>query len=161
ILPGLPDAGPHSAAPHVFHVVVCFALAAALIVAGLLYGPEAEPDTIDGISSGALMAYLLASALVVVASGHASVALIAFALLTAATGAIAWRAPSSTGAVPAAAALAVLVIAEWAVYRQLEHLVAPSGPTGGVVPEPVKAVVELNFMLGAAFAALFGAAGFL
>src|SRR5262249_52094530 len=52
ILPGLPDAGPHSAAPHVFHVVVCFALAAALIVSGLLYGPEAEPDTIDGISSG-------------------------------------------------------------------------------------------------------------
>jgi uncharacterized membrane protein len=161
IIPGLPDAATNSTAPHLFHCVVGFALAATLIVSGLLYGPDAVPDTIDGVSSGALIAYLVAAALVVMASGHATAALICFALLVAAAVAIAWRAPASTAAVPAAAILAVLVLVEWAVDTRFEHLVAPAGPTAGVVPEPVKAQVGLHLMLGAAFAALFGGAGFL
>src|SRR5262249_35417346 len=56
IVPGLTDAALHSSAPHVFHAVASFVLAAALIVAGLAYGPAAAPDTIDGMSSFALIA---------------------------------------------------------------------------------------------------------
>ncbi len=36
---------------HAFHVVVGFALAATLIVSGLLFGPDAEPGKIDPVSS--------------------------------------------------------------------------------------------------------------
>ena len=45
---------------HLFHVVSGFALSAALIVSGLLFGPTAEPGKIDEVSSGAIGAYLLA-----------------------------------------------------------------------------------------------------
>src|SRR5262249_6229241 len=103
ILPGLADAATHATAPHVFHTVAGFALAALMIVSGLAWGPDAEPDWIDGISSGALITFLIAAALVVMASGHDTLALIGFAALVAATAGIAWRAPSSTAAVPAAA----------------------------------------------------------
>src|SRR5215510_15352675 len=92
IVPGLTDAALHSSAPHVFHAVASFVLAAALIVAGLAYGPAAAPDTIDGMSSFALIAYLAAAGLVVMASGHETLALVVFAALVAATVAIAWRA---------------------------------------------------------------------
>ena len=92
VLPGI--AYPHVDAlgAHLFHVVAGFALAAAMIVSGLLYGPQAEPGEIDEISSGALGAYLFAAAmLVVVGSFHDAAALTAFTLLAAATVAIAWR----------------------------------------------------------------------
>ncbi len=160
-LPGLQDAAVHSTAPHVFYVAVSLALAATLIVAGLLYGPDAEPDVIDPISSCALIAYLLPAALLVMASRHDTLALVAFAVFVAACVAIAWRAPSSTAVVPAAAVLAVLVLLEWAVNIPFEHLVAPSGPTAGVVPEPIKGHVGLHLLLGGVFAALFGGVGFL
>jgi uncharacterized membrane protein len=161
ILLGLSDAAAHSAAPHVFFAVVAFALSAALIVSGLAFGPDAVPDTIDGVSSLSLIAFLVAAALVVMASGHDTLALFGFAALVAATVAIAWRAPSTTAAVPAAAVLVVLVLAEWAVDTRFETLVAPAGPTAGAVPEPVQAHFHLHLLLGAAFAALFGGVGFL
>ena len=66
--PGLQNAADVSTAPHVFYAVVCFGLAAALIVSGLAFGPDAEPDAIDGISSLALGAFLTTAALVVIAS---------------------------------------------------------------------------------------------
>ena len=95
------------------------------------------------------------------ASRHDPLALAAFAALVAASVAIAWRAEAAAGAVPAAAVLAVLVIVRWAVDLNLEHLVAPSGPVAGAVPEPPKADVGWHLALAAAFAALFGAAGYL
>jgi uncharacterized membrane protein len=161
ILPGLPDAATHSTVPHVFYAIVAFALAAALIVSGLGFGPDAVPDRIDGVSSMALIAFLTAAALVVMASGHDTLALFGFAGLVAATVAIAWRAPSSTAAVPTAAVLAALVMAEWAVDTRFETLIAPAGPTVGAVPEPVQAHFGLHLLLGGAFAALFGGTGFL
>jgi uncharacterized membrane protein len=161
ILLGLSDAAAHSAAPHVFFAVVAFALSAALIVSGLAFGPDAVPDTIDGVSSLSLIAFLVAAALVVMASGHDTLALFGFSVLVAATVAIAWRVPSTTAAVPAAAVLVVLVLAEWAVDTRFETLVAPAGPTAGAVPEPVQAHFHLHLLLGAAFAALFGGVGFL
>src|SRR5262249_48102201 len=135
-------------------------LAAVLIVAGLAYGPPAPPDAIDTTSSAAVSAYLVAAALVVMASGHDSVAVTGFAALAAAAIAIARRAPAALGAVPVTAALVTLVLAEWAVDMRFEPLILPSGVTAGAIPEPLKASFGLHLALGAAFAALFGAAGF-
>jgi hypothetical protein len=156
-LPGLGDA----LGAHAFHVVVGFALAAALIVAGFLFGPAPSPGDIDGVSSVALIAYLIAVALLVLASRHDPLALGAFAVLVAASVAIAWRTEAAVGVVPAAALLAALVIVAWAVDPNLERLVLPSGPVAGAVPEPAKADVGWHLVLAGAFAALFGVAGYL
>jgi len=146
---------------HAFHVIVGFALAATLIVAGLWYGPSALPGHIDGVSSAALGAYLLAASLLVLASRHDPLALATFAVLAAATVAIAWRAEAAAAAAPAAAVLVVLVFMRWAADLNIEHLVAPSGPVAGAVPEPPKANVGWHLVLGAGFAAMFGGAGYL
>jgi uncharacterized membrane protein len=147
--------------PHLFHVVLGFALATALIVAGFLHGPPAEPGKLDGVSVGALAVYLLGMASIVLASRHEPLALVAFAALATGTVAIAWRTDAAAGALPVAAALAALVIARWALDLDIGHLVAPSGPVAGVVPEPPQADVGWHLALGAGFAALFGGAGFL
>jgi uncharacterized membrane protein len=146
--------------PHAFHAVAGFALVAALIVSGLFYGPPADPGKIDGVSSGAIATYLIAAALIVLASRHDPVALSAFVGLTCATLAIAWRAEAATAAVPAAAVLVVLVMARWALDLDLERYVLPSGPVAGAVPEPPKADVGWHLVLGASFAVMFGAAGY-
>jgi uncharacterized membrane protein len=159
-LPGLGDAALVSTVPHAFYAVACFALAAVFMVCGLALGPDAEPDALDGISWLALAAFLLPAALVTVASGHDTVALAAFWLLAAAAVAIAWRAPASTPGVPVAAVLVVLVLIAWAVEIDVKSLIAPSGPTAGVVPDQGRAHIGLHLIFGGAFAALFGAAGF-
>src|SRR6185369_15373569 len=84
MFPGLDSAATDSLVPHALHAVIGFALAAALLVSGLFYGPDAEPGEIDPISSGALAAYLFAAATLVLASQHDGVALSAFTLLVAA-----------------------------------------------------------------------------
>ncbi len=68
---------------------------------------------------------------------------------------------AATAAVPAAAMLTALVLADWAVQYRFEHLVAPAGPTAGVVLEPAQGFVGLHLALGASFAILFGASGYL
>src|SRR3984957_14823222 len=85
-------------APHVFHVVAGFVLAAMLVVCGLMFGPSAEEGMIEPISSGSIAAYLFGAALIVPASSHADTAMIVFAILIAATWLAAWRAPAATGA---------------------------------------------------------------
>ena len=95
------------------------------------------------------------------ASRHDPVALAAFVALTGATLAIAWRTDAAIAAVPAAAVLAVLVIVRWALDLDVERYVLPSGPVAGAVPEPPKADVGWHLVLGAGFAVLFGAAGYL
>jgi uncharacterized membrane protein len=160
ILPGihLTDLEPLSA--HVAHAGLGYALAAALIVCGLFYGPPGRTGFIDGISSGSLAAYLFAAALVVTAQHHANMPLFAFAVLTAATLAIAWRTEAATAAVPAAAALVVLVMTHWAVETQVPQLVWPSGLTAGAVPEPQTVAYGTQLGFGLAFMALFAVAGF-
>jgi uncharacterized membrane protein len=160
-LPGLEGTRVVALAPHAFHVTVGFALAAALIVSGLLFGPDAEPDRIDEVSSASLATYLLAAALLVLASRHDGLALIVFVILIGATVAIAWRTEAAAGAVPAAVLLVALVFAQYAVNISLDQLVLPSGATAGAVPEPERVFFGTHLMLGAALAALFGAAGFL
>jgi uncharacterized membrane protein len=157
-LPGIADAG--TLAPHAFHVAACYALAALLIVSGLLYGPSADPGEIDPVSSGALVAFLLAAAILVLATRHDPAALVIFIVLIAATVAVAWRTDAATAAVPAAAVLAVLVLWRWALNLDLEHLVMPSGPVAGAVPEPDRSDYGWHLALGTGLAALFGVTGF-
>lgn len=161
MLPGIDDGRADVLMPHAFHALVSFALVAALIVSGLLYGPPAAPGRIEAESSGGLAVYVLAAAFLVLANHHDSLALGVFAALVAATLAIAWRSEAAIGAVPAAALLAALVMWHWAVPLDLETLIAPGGPTAGAIGEPGRAVVGLHLALGAGFALLFGSAGFL
>jgi uncharacterized membrane protein len=159
--PGIEDTRVDGLTPHNFHVVASFVLAAILIVSGFLYGPDAAPGRIDPVSSGALTAFLLASMLLVVTSRHDPVALTTYAALVAATIAISWRAEAAVAAVAAAALLTALVFAEWAIDPNVLHLVAPSGPVAGVVPEPARADFGWHLVLGAGFAIGFGVVGFL
>ena len=161
MLPGIDDFMRDALIPHVFHGIVGYALATALIVSGLFYGPAAEPGKVDGISSGALAGYLLAVALLVVSRNHEAPALYAFAILCAATIAIAWRTEAATAAVPAAAILAALVIAQWAVEVRITSPLAAPGPLAGNIPELPRAAFGSHLWLGGALAALFLAAGFL
>ena len=160
-LPGLQDPRVDWLPPHVFHIVVGFALVAALIVSGLLFGPDAAPGEIDPVSSAALAAYLLGATVMVLASRHDTLALLAFAALVVATIAIAWRAESATAAVPAAGVLVLLVFAEWAVEFNVQQLVLPPGPVAGTVSEPERVFFGTHLALGTILAALFGASGFL
>ncbi|WP_284694257.1 DUF2339 domain-containing protein [Rhodoplanes serenus] len=159
-LPGIAEAAVGTAVPHTVYLVAVFALAAAFTVSGLLLGPEATPDTLDEVSSVALAAVLVPAGLLVMASGHDGVALSGFTLLAALTVGIAWRAPAALGAVPVAAAMAVLVMAEWATETRLDTLIAPAGPVAGAVPEPVRTSFALHLAAGALFAGLFGGVGF-
>lgn len=161
MFPGIDDFVRDALIPHVFHGVVGYALAAALIVSGLLYGPPAVPGKVDGISSGALAAYLLAVAFLVVARNHEAAALYAFAILCVATVVIAWRTEAATGAVPAAAILAALVIAQWAIELRIANPVAAPGPVAGNLPELPRTFYGSHLWLGGALAALFGVSGFL
>jgi uncharacterized membrane protein len=159
-LPCLP-CGPSMVAPHAFHVMSGFVLAALLVVCGLMFGPPAEQGRIEPISSGSLAAYLLGATLIVLASSHADTAIIIFAVLVAGALAVAWRAPSATGAVAAAAAFVFVVFAEWAVRGNPDMLVLPGGPLPGIGPSATDASVTLHLITAAIFAAGFGAAGFL
>jgi uncharacterized membrane protein len=160
-LPGLALLGKIGVAAHAFHVVVGFALVAVLIVAGLLFGPTAEPGKIDAVSSGALAAYLFGALLIVLMSRHDTLALIAFVALTAAVVAIAWRSEAAAAAVPLASVMVALMFLHYSVNVSLEHLVLPSGPTAGAIPDPQTVFYGTHLTLGAGLAALFGAAGFL
>jgi uncharacterized membrane protein len=147
-----------TAAPHLFHAVAGFALAALLIVAGLWFGPAAVPGRIDAVSSGALAVYLAVAALVAVAQDHAAAATVFFAVLAAATIVIAWRTDAAAGALPVAAALSALVITAWPVDPVTSHLIA-SGPGGA--PEPSPASIAWHFVLGVLLAVAFAGSGYL
>jgi uncharacterized membrane protein len=146
---------------HVFHALAGFALVATFLVCGLVYGPPAAPGMIDRLSTLALVVYLLAAAFLVLASRHDPVALTAFVALTVATVAIAWRTEAAAGAVPAAAILAALVMAHWAVHMNVQGLLAPSGPAAPAIPEPERYDYGSHLFLAAGWAALFGTGGFL
>lgn len=152
----LPDVGPFA-----FHVISGFALAAALVVCGFLFGPSAEHDQVEWVSSASLAAYLFGSALIVLASVYANAAIIVFAVLTAATLLVAWRAPAATGAVAPAAAFVGLVFLVWAVRVNPDMLVWPGGPLPGIGPSATDEAVSLHLIVAALFAVAFGATGFL
>jgi uncharacterized membrane protein len=154
------DCGAPMVAPHVFHAIVGFILAALLVVCGFLFGPAIEGDQVEPVSSGSLAAYIFAAMLIVLASGHADTAMIAFAILVAGSLAIAWRAPAATGAIAGAAAFLFIVFAEWAVRGNPDMLVLPGGALPGIGPNATDQSVTLHLTTAALFAAGFGLAGF-
>jgi uncharacterized membrane protein len=156
--PGL-DAGP--VGPLAFHVIAGFSLAALLVVCGFLFGPAIEEGIIEPISSASLAAYVFGAMAIVLASAHADLALITFAILIAATLLVAWRAPSATGALGAAAAFVFIVFAEWAVRANPDMLVLPGGAMPGIGPTAIDSSVTLHLVMAALFAGGFGLAGFL
>jgi uncharacterized membrane protein len=153
--------GPSMIGPHAFHVIAGFALAALLVVCGFMFGPSAEQDQVEPISSGSLAAYLFGATLIVLNSGHADSAMTVFAALVAATLFIAWRAPASVGAIGAAAVLAFAVFAEWAVRGNPDMLVLPGGPLPGIGPAATDSSVTSHLIAAVIFAVGFGVAGFL
>lgn len=158
--PGL-ELGAQLVAPHAFHVIAGVVLASLLVVCGFMFGPTIEDGTIEPISSGSLGAYLFGAMLIVLSSGHADLGLITFTILVAATLVVAWRAPSATGALGAAAAFVFIVFAEWAVRANPDMLVLPGGPLPGIGPVATDSSVTLHLVLAGLFAAGFGIAGFL
>lgn len=160
LFPGL-DTEQVEVAPHAFHVIAGFVLAALLVVCGFMFGPGIEDGEIEPISSSSLGAYLFGAMLIVLSSAHADLALIAFALLVGATLFVAWRAPAATGAIGAAAATVFIVFAEWAVRANPDMLVLPGGAMSGVGPTAIDSSVTLHLATAAVFAAGFGIAGFL
>jgi uncharacterized membrane protein len=160
MFPGIDDTVVDAIAPHAFHAVIGFSGVAAMVVSGGCDGPDAEVGEIDPVSSGALGAYLFAAAALVLARQHDGVALAAFTLLVAGTVAIAWRTQAATAAVPTAAVLAFLVMANWAVSMNFKSLIAAGGPAS-LPPDPNPALYGAHLALGFAFMALFAGAGFL
>ena len=153
--------GPSMVAPHAFHVMAGFILAALLVVCGFMFGPPAEEGQIEPISSGSLAAYLLGATLIVLSSFHADAAMIVFGLLVAGSLFVAWRSDAATAAVGAAAALVFVVFAEWAIRGNPDALVLPGGPLPGIGPNATDGSVSLHLISAAIFAAGFGLAGFL
>ncbi|WP_420965745.1 DUF2339 domain-containing protein [Bradyrhizobium sp. B120] len=151
--------GPEMIAPHVFHVIAGFVLAALLVVCGFMFGPDGKE--IEPISSGSLAAYLFGAMLIVLNSAHADSAMIGFALLTAGSLFVAWRAPAAAGAIVAASAFVFIVFGEWAVRRNVDMLVLPGGAIPGIGPSATDGSVSLHLVTAALFAAAFGIAGFL
>ena len=155
------DCGPSMVAPHDFHVIVGFILASLLVVCGFMFGPEIEPDQVEPISSTSLAAYLFGAMLIVLMSGHADPALIAFAVLVTGTLFVAWRAPAAAGALGAAAALIFIVFAEWVVRGNPDMLVVPGGALPGIGPSATDGSVSLHMSTAAIFALAFGVTGFM
>ena len=155
------DCGLPMVAPHSFHVIAGFGLAALIVVCGFMFGPDAADDKIEPVSSASLAVYLLGAMLIVLASFHDDLALTVFAILIASSLVVAWRAPAATGVVGAAALMLFIVFAEWAVRGNPDMLVLPGGALPGMGPSPTGESVTSHLVTAAIFAGSFGLAGFL
>jgi len=159
--PGIESRAVTELGAHLFHAIAGFALAATLIVAGLLYGPPAERGKIDEISSGALAAYLFVATVLVLTSRHDPLALVVFSALAAAAVGTAWHTTAALGAALAASVLAILVMAQWAAGAPpLDATVMPGGPVRDAIPGPPGTPVGWHLAIGFLYAALFGLRGF-
>ena len=128
LLPGIHDSGVDALAAHLFHVVAGYALSAALIVAGLFYGPSSEPGKIDPLSVDRALG--LSHRRAHPGAGEPARPGGAHRLHRCS------RSPPSpspgardaaAGAVPVAAMLASIVILRWALAPEIAHLIAPAG----------------------------------
>ena len=159
MLVGIPQAG--ALGPHAFDMIVSFALAAVLVVAGFMFGPSAEQGEVEPVSSISLAVFLFGATALVLGYNHADAAMIVFALLVAATFAVAWRAESATGAIAAAALFVFAVFAEWAIRANPELTVMPGGAMPGIGTRADEGSISMHLIAAAGFGAAFGAAGFL
>ncbi|CAN5445014.1 DUF2339 domain-containing protein [soil metagenome] len=147
--------------PHAFDIIVSFALAALLVVAGFMFGPSAEQGRVEPVSSISLGVFLFGATTLVLTNNHADAAMIVFALLVAATFTIAWRAESATGTIGAAAVLVFAIFAEWAVRANPDLAVVPGGPMSGIGTRADDGSISMHLISAAGFGVAFGAAGFL
>lgn len=159
MLVGIPEAG--TLGPHAFDIIASFALAAVLVVTGFMFGPSAEPGQVEPVSSISLAVFLFGATALVLGYNHADAAMIVFALLIAATFAVAWRAESATGAIAAAALFVFAVFAEWAIRANPELTVMPGGAMPGIGTRADEGSISMHLIAAAGFGAAFGAAGFL
>ena len=162
--PGLDDAGASALPAHVFHVVAGFALVAAFIVAGLFYGPRrrARQDRSACRRRARRPICSARHAAGARRAGTTPLALDRFHRCSPSRRvAIAWRTEAAAAAVPVAAVLAVLVMLRWAVDVEFDQLIAPGRPGRTARCRSRDAALGPHLVLGAGFAALFGAAGFL
>ncbi len=157
---GMGDPRPGSLSAHAFSVLAGFALAAAFLVSGLLYGPPETRGEIAPVSSGVLAGYLVAAFALVLATTHANLALITLFVLVAATAAIAWRSEATIAAVPIAAGLAVLVVVHWAVNFNFEILFSPRGPFYGAPPTWTIVGRNTHLIFAAGAVGVVGLAGY-
>ena len=148
-------------APHAFHMIAGFALAAIMVVAGFMFGPTAEPGRIERVSSFSLDVFLAGSMVLVLTNNHADAAMIVFSLLVAATFVIAWRTESAVGAIGASALFVFVVFAEWAIRANPELTVMPGGAMPGIGTRADEGSISMHLIAAAGFGAAFGAAGFL
>lgn len=148
-------------APHAFHIIASFALAAALVVAGFLFGPDIERGRVEPVSSGAVIAWLFGVTLLVVPHIQDTAALAVFTLVVVGALAVAWKAEAATAAVPAAGIFVAIMFASWFVQTTPDYTMVPSSVVPGLAPNPTDASTTQHFILGIAFALLFGASGFL
>jgi uncharacterized membrane protein len=158
-LPGIGELG--SLPEHVFHVAIGFTLSAALIVSGFLFGPPSARGQIDLVSSGSLAAYVFAATLLVLSTGHDSLALLVFCVLVVGTLAIAWRTDAATLAVPIAAVFVAAIFWHWSIDFDVAMLGLPNGPVPDSLWKPEHYLFGTPLSLGAAFGALFLVSGFL
>jgi len=154
-------ARPNTLGPQAFDIIASFALAALLVVAGFMFGPPAEQGRVEPVSSVSLSVFLFGATALVLINNHADAAMSVFALLVAATFAIAWRAESATGAIVAAALFVFAVFAEWAIRANPELTVMPGGAMPGIGTRADEGSISTHIIAAAGFGAAFGAAGFL
>ncbi|MGD9924207.1 MAG: DUF2339 domain-containing protein [Pseudorhodoplanes sp.] len=147
--------------PQTMFLLAGFALALALIVSGLLFGPDAGRGRLDFLSSGVLAAYLFGAVLVVIANRHANPALLTLFLLCAATVGAAWRSEAATPALGAAALAGILIVGHWSVSDYFVLISSPGGPYSAVPPVARLEGLRAHLMFGAGIALMFGAAGHL
>jgi uncharacterized membrane protein len=152
---------PAAIAPHAFHALAGFALAAAFLVPGLLYGPATEDSTADPLSSGVLAGYLFGTLMLVLLTRHDTTGLVTLAVLIAASAAIAWRTEAAMPLVPVAASFGLLVLVHWVTALHFDELYAPNGLLSNFPLAPGERGIALHIAFGVGLAALFGAAGFL
>ncbi|HLO21871.1 MAG TPA: DUF2339 domain-containing protein, partial [Methyloceanibacter sp.] len=158
----LPGIGELESLPeHVFHVAIGYVLSALLIVSGFLFGPPSARGEIDFVSSGTLGAYLFVAMLLVLATGHDSLALLLFCVLVVGTLAIAWRTDSAALAVPLAAIFVAAIFWHWSIDFDVALLGLPNGPVPDSLWKPEHYLFGTPLTLGASFAALFLVSGFL
>ena len=160
MLPGIADPSHGSLAAHALYAMVCFALAAYFIVAGLFQGPAAEPGRYDGVSCGVLAGYLFGSYLLVLATHHDPLAVATLFALMAATLAIALHTEAAIAAMPVAAGVAVAVVGHWALDWWFVVLDAPGNLLSSWTLEPQLADRGVHLTFAAASAVLFGLSGY-
>ncbi len=146
--------------PQIFYLLTGYALALALIVSGLLFGPDPQGGRIDLLSSGILACYLLGALLLVIGNRHAGPGLLTLFVLCAATIAAAWRSETVTPALGAAALAGLVVVGHWSVSEYFVTVVSPGGPYSSVPPVAKLEGLRAHVMFGAGLALMFGAAGY-